>query len=91
MPTQPEGEVRLEGDRETALISGVTFTDRPVQYTNRDGVAYFEGDIILGMRFLEAAFVAGLNVLVAGGTQSSNPTVPKCTRIVGGPGARYRA
>lgn len=27
-------------------------------------------------RFLEAAVVSGLNILVAGGTQAGNPTIP---------------
>ncbi|MFZ0159793.1 MAG: M12 family metallopeptidase [Kineosporiaceae bacterium] len=48
MDTQPGGELGGDGAVGTALISGETFTDRPVQFTNRDGVAYFEGDIILG-------------------------------------------
>ncbi|WP_344252439.1 M12 family metallopeptidase, partial [Terrabacter carboxydivorans] len=46
---QPAGEVVAgTGPSGTALISGVTFRDRPVQYTERDGVAYVEGDIIIG-------------------------------------------
>ena len=47
-PGQPPGELIGDGVVGTALISGETFTDRPVQYTERDGVAYFEGDIVLG-------------------------------------------
>jgi hypothetical protein len=46
---QPAGEVvAAHGPAGTALISGVTFTDRPVQYSERDGMAYVEGDIIVG-------------------------------------------
>ena len=29
-------------------ISGATFVDRPIDFSDVDGVAYFEGDIILG-------------------------------------------
>lgn len=39
---QPGGPIR------TALIDGVTFTARPVQYAEVDGLAIFEGDIVLG-------------------------------------------
>ncbi len=46
---QPPGEVvPSTGATGTALISGMTFTDRPVQFSERGGVAYVEGDIIIG-------------------------------------------
>ena len=35
-------------------------------------------------RFLEAAVVSGLNILVAGGTQAGNPTTSQCAPIVAG-------
>jgi len=42
------GEFRSGPDVRTALISGNTFRSRAVQYTAVDGLAMFEGDIILG-------------------------------------------
>lgn len=32
----------------TAIIDGVNFSYKPVEYTDLDGMAMFEGDIILG-------------------------------------------
>ncbi|MFG1819575.1 hypothetical protein ACGFIF_37840 [Kribbella sp. NPDC049174] len=45
-----QAALELSGDGQvgTALISGTTFDARAVEYTDLDGVAYFEGDIILG-------------------------------------------
>ena len=43
-----QGE-HLEGKGwKTALIDGATFATKPVQYTEVDGLAMFEGDIVLG-------------------------------------------
>jgi Astacin (Peptidase family M12A)/Domain of unknown function (DUF4214) len=42
-----EGEFR-GGDRRTGLISGVVFVRTPVVYSEVDGMAVFEGDIVLG-------------------------------------------
>ena len=46
--TQGTGELNPAGTVGTALITRDSFTDLPVQFTIRDGTAYFEGDIILG-------------------------------------------
>jgi hypothetical protein len=43
-----EGEFRGGGDRGTALISGVNLPRTPVVYSVVDGLAIFEGDIVLG-------------------------------------------
>jgi hypothetical protein len=43
-----EGEFRGSGDRGTALISGVNLPRTPVVYSVVDGLAIFEGDIVLG-------------------------------------------
>lgn len=42
------GEFRGGGNVLTALISGNTFAAKPVQYVEIDGLAIFEGDIVLG-------------------------------------------
>ena len=42
------GELRSGDQVQTALIPGNTFSGRAVQYTVVDGMALFEGDIILG-------------------------------------------
>ncbi|MCH6484699.1 M12 family metallopeptidase [Pseudoxanthomonas sp. LH2527] len=42
------GEFRGAGPVRTALIRGDTFGVRPVQYVEVDGMAMFEGDIVLG-------------------------------------------
>ena len=42
------GEFRSGGTVKTAVIRGNTFTVKPVQYVERDGLAMFEGDIVLG-------------------------------------------
>jgi len=41
------GEFR-GGERRTAIISGVTFGEKSVVYSEVDGLAIFEGDIVLG-------------------------------------------
>src|SRR4051812_48328447 len=43
-----EGEFRGDDDRRTGLVSGVAFGRRPVVYSAVDGMAIFEGDIVLG-------------------------------------------
>ncbi|MFE9445665.1 M12 family metallopeptidase, partial [Streptomyces sp. NPDC006602] len=48
-PSDGQGEELVGVEVRTALISGETFTDQPVQYSVVDGVAVFEGDIILGL------------------------------------------
>jgi len=42
------GELQSSPEVRTALIDGVTFTNKAVQYTEIDGLAMFEGDIVLG-------------------------------------------
>jgi hypothetical protein len=42
------GEFRGQGTVKTALIRGNTFAAKPVQYVELDGLAIFEGDIVLG-------------------------------------------
>ncbi len=42
------GEHRTKGPVQTALIRGNTFAAKPVQYVEIDGLAIFEGDIVLG-------------------------------------------
>ena len=51
------GEERTGPIAGTAFISGATFTDKAVQYADIDGMAVFEGDIVLGtvQEFEEAA------------------------------------
>jgi len=50
------GEFR-GGDRRTAIISGVTFGEKAVVYDDVEGLAIFEGDILLGTTDqLELAF-----------------------------------
>src|SRR5215467_6470023 len=43
-----QGEFRSTPVKKTGLISGMTFGIKPVQYSVVDGMAVFEGDIILG-------------------------------------------
>jgi hypothetical protein len=43
-----EGEFRGGDDRRTGLIAGVVFGRKPVVYSDVDGMAVFEGDIVLG-------------------------------------------
>lgn len=45
---QYPGEARGGTARGTAFISGTTFTNKPVVYSEVDGMAIFEGDIALG-------------------------------------------
>jgi Astacin (Peptidase family M12A) len=42
------GEFRSGGTVKTCLIRGNTFAAKPVQYVELDGLAIFEGDIVLG-------------------------------------------
>lgn len=42
------GELRSDGQVKTALIRGNTFAAKAVQYVELDGLAIFEGDIVLG-------------------------------------------
>jgi hypothetical protein len=42
------GEHRGQGPVQTALIRGNSFAAKPVQYVEIDGLAIFEGDIVLG-------------------------------------------
>jgi hypothetical protein len=42
------GELLTGTDVRTGLIRGTTFHSKPVQYVVRDGLALFEGDIVLG-------------------------------------------
>ncbi|MFI6638247.1 Dot/Icm T4SS effector Zinc-dependent metalloprotease LegP [Streptomyces sp. NPDC050504] len=42
------GEFRSSREVRTALIEGVSFAAKPVQYVEIDGLAIFEGDIVLG-------------------------------------------
>ncbi|MFJ5307124.1 Dot/Icm T4SS effector Zinc-dependent metalloprotease LegP [Streptomyces sp. NPDC088350] len=42
------GEFRSSGGVRTALIDGISFSAKPVQYVEIDGLAVFEGDIVLG-------------------------------------------
>ncbi len=41
------GEFR-GGEQQTAVVSGVTFSEKTVRYSEVDGLAIFEGDIVLG-------------------------------------------
>lgn len=45
---QPHGEQRSGPIAGTALVSGVTFQNKGLQYAEVDGEALFEGDIVLG-------------------------------------------
>jgi hypothetical protein len=45
---QDSGEFRPRGNVQTALIRGNTFAVKAVQYVELDGLAIFEGDIVLG-------------------------------------------
>ena len=42
------GELQSSPNVRTALVDGVTFTNKAVQYAEIDGMAMFEGDIVLG-------------------------------------------
>src|SRR5262245_65707287 len=54
------GEQRSGPVAGTAFIDGVTFARKGVQYANVDGVAIFEGDIVLGsVKDLKRAEAAG--------------------------------
>lgn len=44
----PRGEERSGPVAGTAIIGGVTFARKPLQYAEVDGLAMFEGDIVLG-------------------------------------------
>ncbi|AUD02810.1 Dot/Icm T4SS effector Zinc-dependent metalloprotease LegP [Spirosoma pollinicola] len=46
--TPPNGEQRSGPIAGTAIIDGATFSNKAVQYAEVDGLAIFEGDIILG-------------------------------------------
>lgn len=71
------------GERGTAIISGVTFANRSVVYSNVEGIALIEGDIALGtVDEVEAA------TQVARATASSDPTL--IASGVGVTGSRYR-
>jgi hypothetical protein len=75
------GEFRSGPIAGTALLTGVTFTRRPVLYAEVDGEAVFEGDIILGPADLvRAASDAGPGLESIGITGSQfrwpNATVP---------------
>ncbi len=99
---QPDGELPAgELEVRTALISGTTFTDIPVQYVERDGYGVFEGDIILGSaEDLRSGLAAtsesatdtgqGLHVGVRPGTRvdAAAPAVMPSAVIV--PGASFR-
>jgi hypothetical protein len=81
-PSDGGGEQRA-GERGTAIISGVTFANRSVVYSNVDGIALIEGDIALGtVDQVEAA------TLVARATATSDPTL--LASGVGITGSRYR-
>src|ERR1700749_1779887 len=43
-----QGELQSGTGWKTALIDGATFFNRAVQYSEIDGLAIFEGDIVLG-------------------------------------------
>jgi hypothetical protein len=51
-PSEPEttgsGEFRSSSEVGTAIVDGVTFAGKPVQFAVVEGLAIFEGDIILG-------------------------------------------
>jgi hypothetical protein len=47
-PKDDEGELRSSPDVQTALIPGETFAAKAVRYAVVDGLAIFEGDIVLG-------------------------------------------
>lgn len=71
------------GERGTAIISGVTFANRSVVYSNVEGIALIEGDIALGtVDEVEAA------TQVARATASSDPTL--IASGVGVTGSRFR-
>jgi Astacin (Peptidase family M12A) len=54
------GELRSGPVAGTAFVDGVTFARKGVQYANVDGVAIFEGDIVLGkVKDLKQAEAAG--------------------------------
>jgi len=58
-PSQ-HGELRSGPVAGTAFVDGVTFARKGVQYANVDGVAIFEGDIVLGkVKDLKRAEAAG--------------------------------
>ncbi|TRZ42555.1 Dot/Icm T4SS effector Zinc-dependent metalloprotease LegP [Robertkochia solimangrovi] len=55
------GELRSGKVAGTKLVSGTNFTNKGLQYANVDGMAMFEGDIILGsMDQIQAEFDSGL-------------------------------
>jgi hypothetical protein len=65
--TQPVGETPTGPQIGTALLSGETFTDRPVVYTAVDGLALVEGDIVIGaVSDLDAAMAAARQTARAG-------------------------
>ncbi|WP_327632960.1 M12 family metallopeptidase [Kribbella sp. NBC_00482] len=73
------GEFR-GGERGTAVISGVTFSNSPVVYSAVDGLAIFEGDIVLGTVDQLELGMSELQGTIVGDVQAG----------VGIPGARFR-
>ncbi|WP_199178121.1 Dot/Icm T4SS effector Zinc-dependent metalloprotease LegP [Mycobacterium hubeiense] len=60
----------------TAAVSGATFTDKKLQYANVNGLAIFEGDIMLGtIEEVEAARAEGIGI-TGEGFRWPHATVP---------------
>jgi Astacin (Peptidase family M12A) len=81
---EPHGEQRSGPIAGTALITSPTFTNKGLQYAEVDGLAIFEGDIVLGtieqMRGLAdgGPVLESIGITSANGTQFrwANATVP---------------
>lgn len=71
MPEGNQGEFR-GGERGTAMISGVVFPPKPIIFSRIDGLAIFEGDIVLGtVEQLEQQLTEARELAVAGDIASA--------------------
>jgi hypothetical protein len=75
----PGQDLRIKGIR--ALGGSVTITEFVVKADHLEDLVRLGTLTRPAVRFLEASVVAGLNILVAGGTQSGKPTSGKDTPI----------
>ncbi len=85
-PSTTEGKPTKHGEQRsgpiagTAIVDGVTFQGKALQYAEVDGVAMFEGDIVLGpmdaMRDLSASGAERSVVIVGSQFRWPNATVP---------------
>ena len=80
-----ENDGMLSGEKVfTGFISGLTFKNKPVQYTVVDGLAMFEGDIVLGTA---EEMAARTKAILAGEAGTEHDDLEKGVAISG---AQYR-